>query len=183
MAAEREKQVTSDPELESLKAALARFGLKRESPAGRMLGTRWQAHRDQVREIVPTSVLGLAQRAAEEFCPAMIRIHNAFHYNLADQSFSFDYSPDFDHSDEPVLAASFRVEADGSSQFIPIAMDPIIWPHKWLWVTDGYRGFDVKKSMQRSLWLCSLSPMNEQRKHYRRAAWLNFLDSLVEKKQ
>lgn len=167
-----------DNEIEQLKTALLRFGLKRETPAGRILGTRWQAHASHVKDIVPSVVLANAKRAAEEFCPAILRIHNAFHFNLADQSLSFDYSPDFDFSDEPVLAASFTVHADGTSQFIPINMDPIIWPHKWLWVTDEYTGFDVKQSMQRSLWLCSLAPMTEQRKHHRRAAWLNYLDSL-----
>ncbi len=165
-------------EIDQLKSALLRFGLKRETPAGRMLGTRLQAHASFIKDVVPTLVLANAKRAAEEFCPAILRIHNAFHFNLADQSLSFDYSPDFDHSDEPVLAASFTVHADGTSQFIPIAMDPIIWPHKWLWVADNYSGFDVKQSMQRSLWLCSLAPMSEQRKHHRRAAWMNYLDSL-----
>lgn len=166
-------------EIEQLKGALAKFGLKRENPAGRMLGTRWQAHRAHVREIVPLSILTGAERAAAEFCPAILRIHNAFHFNMADQSFSFDYSPDFDHSDEPILASSFTVYADGTSQFVPINIDPIIWPHKWLWVTDDYAGFDVKLSMQRSLWLCSLAPMNEQKRHHRRAAWMNYMDSLA----
>ena len=171
--------MSTDPEIEQLKAALEKFGLKREKPAGRMLGTRWQAHANYTKDVVPTVILANAQRAADEFCPAILRIHNAIHFNLADQSFSFDYSPDFDHSDEPVLAASFTVHADGSSQFIPIAMDPIIWPHKWLWVTDEYAGFDIKQSMQRSLWLCSLAPMAEQKKHHRRAAWMNYLDTLA----
>jgi len=163
-------------ELEKLKASLAQFGLVRQSPAGRLLGTRWQAHRDHAEKIVPRDVLRDAVTAAKQYCPAILRLANAFQYNTSDQSFSFDYSPDFDFADEPMLAASFNVHRDGFHQFVPVSEDPIIWMHKWLWVADDYKEFDVFRSMRRSLALCQVMPVEEQRRFHRRAAWLEKLN-------
>ena len=163
-------------ELEQLKTILSRFGIVRQKPAGRMLGTRWQAHRKYAKEIVPESTLVTAEKCARDHCPAILRLANAFQYNTADKSFSFDYSPDFDFDDEPMLAASFTVHQDGMHQFVPVSEDPIIWMHKWLWVTDDYTGFDVIQSARRSVVLCNAIPVDEQRKLHRRTSWFERLN-------
>jgi hypothetical protein len=159
-----------------LKVDLAKFGLARQKPVGRLLGSRLQAHRLYEKEVVPKSILKRARHAAAEYSPVILRLYNAVQYNVADFSMSFDYSPDFDFTDEPMLAASFTVHADGTSQFIPIDLDPIIWQHRWMWVKDDYPGFSVSGSMQRSLYLCGLRDPAVSRRIHRKAAWLDFLD-------
>lgn len=159
-------------ELDKMRASLARLGLIRQTPAGRLLGARWQAHRDYADQIVPRDVLRDAVIAAKKNCPAILRLANAFQYHSSDMSFSFDYSPDLDFADEPMLAASFNVHRDGFHQFVPVSEDPIIWMHKWLWVADDYKGFDVAASMRRSVALCQVMPIEEQRRFQRRTAWL-----------
>jgi hypothetical protein len=153
-------------------------GLRRQEPAGRLHGSRWQAHIGHIEAVVHPGVLFAAKNAALEFCPAILRLANAFQYNVSDDSLSFDYSPDFDFDDEPMLAASFTFHTDGMYQFIPVSEDPVIWMHKWLWVTDDYKGFDVLASMRRSLTLCERIPVEEQKRFHRRTAWLERLNSL-----
>lgn len=163
-------------ELEQLKVTLTHFGLVRQKPAGRLLGTRWQAHRNYIKAIVPEPVLIAATESAHENCPAILRLANAFQYNTADRSLAFDYSPDFDFTDEPMLAASFTFHQDGMCQFVPVSEDPIIWMHRWQWVGDDYTGFSVIESMRRSAALCNAIPVDEQRKLHRRTAWLERLN-------
>ncbi len=159
-----------------LEVELAKFGLARQKPVGRLLGSRLQAHRLHESAIVPEAILTRAKQAAEEYSPVILRLYNAVQYNVADFSLSFDYSPDFDVAHEPMLAASFTVHADGTSQFIPIDLDPIIWQHKWMWVKDDYEGFSVSGSMQRSLHLCGLGDPAVSKRIHRKAAWLDFLE-------
>lgn len=161
-----------DSEIERLKTTLAQFGVERQRPTGRLLGTRWQAHRDHIRGIVPPDLLAMAEKTALEFCPAILRLANAFQFNTADHSLAFDYSPDFDFAEEPMLAASFTVYPDGMHQFIPVSEDPLIWLHKWLWVSDEYKWFSVIESIRRSVSLCHAIPIEEQRRLHRRTAWL-----------
>jgi len=166
-------------EIDQLKATLDRlYGIRRQEPAGRLLGSRWQAHISHVEATVPADVLFAAKNVALEFCPAILRLANAFQFNVADDSLSFDYSPDFDFADEPMLAASFTVHPDGMYQFIPVSEDPLIWMHKWLWVSDGYTGFSVLESMRRSVTLCGSIPVEEQKRYHRRTPWLERLNDL-----
>jgi hypothetical protein len=163
-------------EIEQLKTTLTHFGLERQKPVGRLLGTRWQAHRNYIKSVVPEPVLMVAEQTAREHCPAILRLANAFQFNTADRSLAFDYSPDFDFTDEPMLAASFTVYQDGMHQFVPVSEDPLIWMHKWLWVADDYKGFNVIESIRRSVSLCHAIPVDEQRRLHRRTAWLERLN-------
>jgi hypothetical protein len=79
----------------------------------------------------------------------------SFKYNVLkfDKSgnFTFFNSPDFDTADEPTAGKYVRVSADGS---IKEGETKSIWHHKWLWVKDDYKGFDVAESIKRSqAWL------------------------------
>jgi len=38
------------------------------------------------------------------------------------------------------------VKSDGSVVITPQKKDPQIWHHKWMWVEDGYKGFNVEES-------------------------------------
>jgi hypothetical protein len=60
------------------------------------------------------------------------------------------------------------VKADGSAK--PFKEAGWIYHHKWQWVSDDYKGFDVEKNKQRSLQWSSLDGVDKsrigQRKHW-----------------
>jgi hypothetical protein len=97
--------------------------------------------------------LGRAVATAKQHLP------RDFDYTLVkwDQrsgSVSFIHSPDFDASPEPVVGDAWLVSASGKATFRRRLADPYIYHHKWLMVTDDYRGFDVEASKSRSaMWM------------------------------
>ena len=85
--------------------------------------------------------------------------------NVKERAFTFVRSPDFDSADEPVSGDSCRVDPDGEGLVSERAAltDPWIYHHKWLMVSDGYRGFDVPASKARSLAWMSLEGVDKSR--------------------
>jgi hypothetical protein len=65
-------------------------------------------------------------------------------------TFSFIQSPDFDTADEPIVGMSIKITPEGGKIITPQAKDPLIWHHKWQWVGDDYKGFDIEASKIRS---------------------------------
>jgi len=55
----------------------------------------------------------------------------------------FDQAPDFDTAREPRVGWWLEVRHDG---YVRKGESDAIWHHKWLWVKDGYPGFDVAAS-------------------------------------
>jgi hypothetical protein len=76
--------------------------------------------------------------------------HPGFDYNALKFSkngnFTFFKSPDFDTVHEPTVGEYITV-TDGKSK---AGKSKSIWHHKWLWVKDDYKGFDVDQSHKRS---------------------------------
>jgi hypothetical protein len=67
---------------------------------------------------------------------------------------SFVLCPEFDLADEPVVGDILRIDSTGAIRFFSQQADPFIYHHKWLFVMDDYRGFDVERSKSRSIsWL------------------------------
>lgn len=58
----------------------------------------------------------------------------------------FDEAPDFDIAREP-HPGDF-VEVNIETKEIRCGHSDMIWHHKWMWVGDDYRGFDVEESYQ-----------------------------------
>lgn len=77
--------------------------------------------------------------------------YNVIKYGYKNKVIGFVNSPDFDTSDEPVAGEYVNVFQDGKTKH---GSTKSIWHHKWLWVKDDYKGFDVGKSFERSeIWL------------------------------
>lgn len=76
---------------------------------------------------------------------------------------SFVLSPDFDSAHEPIVGDILRFDAKGSMQLFRQQADPYIYHHKWLFVMDDYRGFDVNKSKSRSITWLGLAGIDMQR--------------------
>ena len=74
----------------------------------------------------------------------------AVKYDKNEGSFSFIHSPDFDTADEPTVGRAIKVKPSGDIKVTEPTRDPKIWHHKWQWVADDYKGFDVNQSKQRS---------------------------------
>jgi hypothetical protein len=81
-----------------------------------------------------------------------IAIRNGFKdYNAIKWSkpstYTFIECVGFDTEDEPEVGDYITVKPDGHFK---VGYSGAIWHHKWLWVMDGYTGFDVNASKERS---------------------------------
>ena len=76
--------------------------------------------------------------------------YNVVKLNQRTDAVSFIHCPGFDTEDEPAISAITVVSADGSTQQRTMPTDPYIYHHKWLFVDDSYKGFDVEASKRRS---------------------------------
>ena len=113
---------------------------------GKDIGGELYVHKDY-EHVLPQDEL----TKAKSFVPKEhLDKYNVTKFNKKAGSFSFIHSPDFDTSDEPISGDSFKVHASGETKLTPQKSDPQIWHHKWQWVGDDYKGFDVEKSKQRS---------------------------------
>lgn len=116
---------------------------------GKRVGRQIYVHKDYAHEILGHKMLGLAQAVLQSSMPD-------FQYNCVMYSggyIRFDSAPDFDTAREPhvgkyVSINLFRACCD------KIGESKHIWHHKWLWVKDDYKGFNVAQSKKWSqFWL------------------------------
>ncbi len=105
---------------------------------------------------------GSELEAAKRFLPQDFE-YEIVKKNLKTAEFSFIQSTDFDSDDEPSVGDSILVKADGSIKPRKQPMDPEIYHHKWLFVDDEYRGFDIESSRQRSIAWMALSDIDKRR--------------------
>lgn len=117
---------------------------------GKDIGGMLYLHRNY-DDVIP------AQDALREAKDVLADQHPSFSYNVVRwdyraNKFTFVNSPDFDTADEPTTGNFITVDPDTGKT--KSGKSSAIWHHKWLWVKDDYRGFDVQESFERSrLWL------------------------------
>ena len=63
---------------------------------------------------------------------------------------SFIQCPEFDKEHEPAVGDTVTVRPDGKLTLRKALKDPYVYHHKWLFVGEGYDGFDLEESMKRS---------------------------------
>lgn len=85
------------------------------------------------------------------FLNAAIRLPYGFIFNcmvidLKKNIIRFDEAPDFDTAREP-HPGDF-IEVNLATKEIRRGHSDMIWHHKWMWVADDYKGFDVDKSYE-----------------------------------
>ena len=115
--------------------------MRRHNPVGKRMGSRIYVHRRYARDVIPPDVWSEARK----------RLYKGFKYNTVmydtkDGSVRFDEAPDFDTAREPHVGRTLTVWPDESTPGIGCSM--MIWHHKWMWVKDSYRGFDVEESFE-----------------------------------
>ena len=114
-----------------------------------------------VRQIVIQNINILYDSKYEDFK------YNIIKWDIKKDLLTFVNSPDFDTADEPVAGDYVAIKADGT---VRKGSTKSIWHHKWLWVKDDYKGFDVEESYRRSeAWLTI--PMIEFSKIGNKAFW------------
>ena len=156
---------------------LRKLGLKRTNKfngIGKEIGGNVYCHR-QYEDQFPADELA----AAKSVLPADFE-YNIVKYDLKTHTFSFIFSHDFDTVEEPSVDGGITVKADGTSKRFGNA--GWIYHHKWLWVDDAYRGFDVESSKLRSLKWASLSGIDRARIG-QRAFWDANVTPLIDKVQ
>ena len=114
---------------------------------GKVIGGRIYVHRDYVDRL-PEPL----QRLYSDATQAMQGVDPNFRWNataidLKGDKVTLMEAPDFDTADEPHVGVYWTV-APGKPP--KRGQTSQIWHHKWLWVDDDYRGFDVDQSFERS---------------------------------
>lgn len=140
---------------------------------GKDIGDSIYIHKDYVNDIISDPIY-------EEFRK---HLRDNFSFNILkikkDLSYiTFINSKDFDTSNEPALYESIKVDKNGISKYIKYdEFNPPIYHHKWLFVKDDYKGFDVEESKKRSrIWL-SKKDIDFTRIGYKKY-WNNFIKKI-----
>lgn len=95
-------------------------------------------------------------------------------YNYRTNAVSFVECGDFDTAPEPTVGEIVTVDSAGNVRRRRQPRDPEIYHHKWLFVAEDYKGFDVEASRRRSLaWmqLCGI----DRRRIGRTSYWREFV--------
>jgi hypothetical protein len=145
--------------------ALKKLGLKRTNKfggIGKEIGGEVYLHK-HYEHTFPQDLLN----KAKSFLPEDFQ-YNIVKYNPKTGVFSFIISNDFDTNPEPSVNGGVTVKPDGTAK--PFKDAGWIYHHKWQWVADDYKGFDVEKNKQRSLKWSGLDGVDKsrigQRKHW-----------------
>jgi DNA phosphorothioation-associated putative methyltransferase len=141
---------TSDIRPAELPARSRRFGV------GKEIGYAVYVHRDY------EDLLGQTVEWAKRHLPEHYE-YNVVKLNQRNDSVSFIQCPGFDIEHEPAITAIIVVNATGQIQRRTMPSDPYIYHHKWLFVADDYRGFDVAASEARSERWISLGDVDRSR--------------------
>lgn len=134
-------------ESSQLSSDLKSFKLKRyKNKVGKDIGGFTYFHKQYINQFpdVEDNILQKSLLLPNDFK------YNTIKYNRKNGEVSFINSPDFDTSDEPISKDSYTVKGDGTLKYYN-PKTPAIWHHKWLWVMDDYKGFDVDESKKRSV--------------------------------
>lgn len=120
---------------------------------GKDIGGTIYLHRDYATDVIPAEVYESALQTLQENYPDFQ--FNCVEYNPKDNTVRFDEAPGFDTEREPVVGDYVRVNADGTTKQ---GHTDYIWHHKWLWVKDDYKGFNVRDSWEWSKqWLSTIN--------------------------
>ena len=143
-----QKRFQLNNDMDNLKAKASLLGLKRHKDVGKFIGGNLYIHKNYV-SVLPQEEYQAALKVLKENIKYFD--HTMIKYNKEKNSFSFIDSPDFDISHEPVVGNSILIKADGSLKFTAQKKDPQIYHHKWLFVKNDYKGFEIKESLERTI--------------------------------
>jgi len=88
--------------------------------------------------------------------------YHVLKYNPKSNTVSFVEAPDFDVAHEPSLYRVVTVAPDGSSRLRDLG-GRTIYHHKWLFVREGYTGFNMQESQRRSRVILAVRDIDPKR--------------------
>jgi hypothetical protein len=117
-----------------------------ENAVGKIIGGQIYVHKDYAHLVIPNDVLEHSKQVIKGNFE-----YNSNVYDIKKNLVRFDSCQGFDEEREPVVGEYVWVLPDGATKK---GKSPYIWHHKWCWVKDDYKGFDVDESYEWSrLWL------------------------------
>jgi len=111
---------------------------------GKDIGGSLYLHKNYVN-VIPKDQFERAEAVLFDQYPGFD--YNTVRWDYKKGSIAFYNSPDFDRSHEPIAGEYIVVSPKGETVR---KNEKRIWHHKWQWVKDDYRGFDVNKAIERS---------------------------------
>lgn len=122
----------------------------KEFGVGKRMAEGFYVHK-QYENVLPQEEMKKAKSALpEDFDYTIVK------YNHKNGNFTFTHSPDWNTADEPIVGDAYLIKAGEKPKKIVQQQDPWIYHHKWNFVKDDYKGFDVEKSKERSNFWSSL---------------------------
>ena len=119
---------------------------------GKEIGGDIYLHKSYADDVVPADIMDNAEDMLDEYDSSFT--YNCIRYSPKTGAVSFQEAPDFDTAREPIVGDYITVFPDGT---IKTGHSNYIWHHKWLFVKNDYKGFDVQKSWEWSKkWLSTL---------------------------
>jgi len=90
-------------------------------------------------------------KAVKKLPRSFLGLFTIIKYDSKTGNISFINSPDWTVSPEPVVGDIYTVTPKGEVKFRKFNQNsPQIYHHKWMFVADDYKGFDVEASKKRS---------------------------------
>lgn len=121
---------------------------------GKVIGGKVYMHIDYIDELPNPEQARIALAAVKGIKPRTLS------YDPMNVIYMFNEAPGFDKHSEPAPGRSVKVEMDGDDVESVGSPKDIkqIWHHKWMWVDDNYKGFNVNDSYQWSKkWAAKIS--------------------------
>lgn len=154
--------ITEDHDLDT---KLRKLGLKRGGMGykiGKVIGGEIYVHKNYENQFPDVPLHNAKNALPKNFKYDVVK------FNPKSGVFSFIVSNDFDSNPEPSVNGGITVKPDGNAK--PFKDAGWIYHHKWQWVDDDYKGFNVDKEKKRSLQWSSLEGVDKsrigQRKHW-----------------
>jgi len=117
---------------------------------GKQIGQQIYAHKLYMNQIIPQDILKKALEQMPSFK------FNTIVWNKKEKTIRFDSAENFNTAREPTAGEYIKVNYKTNS--IKKGVTNSIWHHKWMWVKDDYKGFDVQESFEWSKkWLGKLN--------------------------
>ncbi len=113
----------------------------RKYGVGKEIGGKIYVHKNYFHLVIsPDIFLDAANQLPYGF------VFNCMMIDLKKNVIRFDEAPDFDSAREP-HPGNF-IEVYLATKEIRRGHSDMIWHHKWMWVADDYKGFDVNESYE-----------------------------------
>ena len=109
---------------------------------GKDMGGQIYLHKSYAADVVPPEIWKIAMSLVPKGFT-----YNTIVYSPKVHTIRFDEAPDFDTAREPIPGDTITVNYETGSVG-KVKHSDSIWHHKWLWVKDSYKGFDVDASRE-----------------------------------